>query len=47
MEVAHTAYEERDKLQAKMANLIQQSEKEQLEFDQEIKAVQELISRDD
>ena len=47
IEVANNAYEDRDKLQAKMANLIQQSEKEQNEFDQEIKTVQDLISKDD
>ena len=47
IEVANTAYEERDKVQEKLATLISQSDKEQLEFNKEIKAVQELIEKDD
>lgn len=47
IEVANTAYEERDKVQEKLAVLISQSEKEQQEFKKEIQAVQELIKKDD
>lgn len=47
IEVASGAYEERNKIQAKMAELIQQSQKEQQEFDNEIRTVQELIDQDD
>ena len=36
IEVANTAYEERDKVQEKLAVLISQSEKEQTEFKKEI-----------
>lgn len=46
IEVANLAYQERDQTQQKLATMIQQSEKEQLDFDQEIKAVQDLIEED-
>lgn len=39
IEVANTAYEERDKVQEKLATMISQSDKEQAEFNKEIKAV--------
>jgi hypothetical protein len=39
IEVANTAYEDRDKVQEKLANMISQSDKEQDEFNKEIKAV--------
>lgn len=47
IDVANNVYEERDNLQSKLANLIQTSEKEQNEFNTEIRAVQELIEKDD
>ena len=47
IEVANSSYEERDKVQEKLATLISQSEKEQAEFTKEIKAVQDLIDKDD
>ena len=47
IEVANTAYEERDKVQEKLAILISQSDKEQTEFKKEIQAVQDLIKKDD
>jgi mevalonate kinase len=47
IEVANTAYEERDKVQEKLATMISQSDKEQAEFNKEIKAVQDLIDKDD
>ena len=47
IEVANTAYEERDKVQGKLATMISQSDKEQAEFNKEIKAVQDLIDKDD
>lgn len=47
IEVANTAYEERDKVQEKLATMISQSDKEQAEFTKEIKAVQDLIDKDD
>jgi uncharacterized coiled-coil DUF342 family protein len=47
IEVANTAYEERDKVQEKLATLISQSDKEQAEFNKEIKAVKDLIEKDD
>ena len=47
IEVANTAYEERDKVQEKLATMISQSDKEQTEFNKEIKAVQDLIDKDD
>ena len=40
IEVANSAYEERDKVQSKMAELILQSDKEQNEFNHEINMVQ-------
>ena len=47
IEVANTAYQERDKVQEKLATMISQSDKEQAEFNKEIKAVQDLIDKDD
>jgi hypothetical protein len=47
IEVANTAYEERDKVQEKLATMISQSDKEQAEFNKEIRAVQDLIDKDD
>ena len=47
IEVANSSYEERDKVQEKLATLISQSEKEQAEFNKEIRAVQDLIDKDD
>ena len=47
VDTANSAYEERDKVQAKIANLIQSSMKEQTEFNSEIQAVQDLIEKDD
>ena len=47
IEVANTAYEERDRVQEKLAILISQSNKEQSEFEKEIQTVQELIKKDD
>lgn len=39
MDIANGAYQERDQIQEKLASLISQSDKEQSEFDNEIKAV--------
>ena len=47
MEVANNTYQDRDKIQEKLAGMITQSDKEQAEFDKEIKAVQDLIKKDD
>ena len=46
IEVANQAYQERDKMQSQLAAMIQQSDKEQDEFNSEIQAVQELIEKD-
>mmetsp|Transcript_30007 Transcript_30007/g.45876 ORF Transcript_30007/g.45876 Transcript_30007/m.45876 type:complete len:86 (-) Transcript_30007:247-504(-) len=47
IEVSVSAYEERDKMQDKLATMINQSEKEQTEFKKEISAVQDLIDKDE
>jgi len=47
MEIANNTYQERDQIQDKLAGLISQGDKEQAEFNNEIKAVQDLIEKDD
>lgn len=47
IEVANSAYEERDRTQEKLAGLITQGEKESQEFEREIKQVEDLLHQDD
>lgn len=47
IEVANTAYEDRDQTQEKLAALISQGDKEAAEFAREMKQVQELVDKDD
>ena len=46
IEVANSAYEERDRAQEKLATLIQQAEREKMEFDREMTQVNNLIEKD-
>ena len=47
IEVANSAYEERDRTQEKLAGLISQGDKEAAEFTKEVKAVEDLLGHDD
>lgn len=45
IETANTAYEERDRAQEKLATLIQQAEREKIEFDKEMQQVNSSIEK--
>lgn len=45
IETANTAYEERDRAQEKLATLIQQAEREKIEFDKEMQQVNTSIEK--
>ena len=47
IEVANSAYEERDRTQEKLAGLISQGDKEAAEFAREVKSVEDLLGHDD
>lgn len=46
IEIANSAYEERDRAQEKLAMLIQQAEREKTEFEKEMAQVSNLIEKD-
>lgn len=46
IETANSAYEDRDKAQEQLSSLIQQAEREKVEFDKEMYAVNNLIEKD-
>ena len=46
IEIANSAYEERDRAQEKLAMLIQQAEREKSEFEKEMQQVSNLIEKD-
>lgn len=46
IEIANSAYEERDRAQEKLAMLRQQADKEKKDFDVEMKQVTDLIEKD-
>ena len=46
IEIANSAYEERDRAQEKLAMLIQQAEREKTEFEKEMTQVTNLIQKD-
>ena len=46
IEIANSAYEERDRAQEKLAMLIQQAEREKTEFEKEMQQVSNLLEKD-
>lgn len=46
IEIANSAYEERDRAQEKFAMLVQQAEREKIEFEKEMQQVSNLIEKD-
>ena len=46
IEIANSAYEERDRAQEKLAMLIQQAEREKTEFEKEMQQVSNLVEKD-